>query len=312
MKGIDGYNNLTDHAEQLKAKGIELAARYLFNHSAFKEHLTKAEVEALGAQGIGIVTVWENGEPTSDDYFTEDRAASDAHLAIQKAQEVGQPAGSPIYFAADCDANPNTVATYFKTLSPLVRLAGYEVGVYGSGDVCKKLAQDGLVSHTWLAQSTGWAGYEDWKPHADIVQGPAEKLLGDDVDSDTFEHATNAGIWGPGYQSVKQHDGSVTTVATPVEEDVAQPVTDLPTLKLGDNGPAVTALQRALNVWSGEVLSSHIPVDGDFGPMTKGSVLRFQNHHELAADGIVGQQTWTALEKSVGASWFASVTEGIQ
>ena len=37
---------------------------------------------------------------------------------------------------------------------------GYEIGGYGSGLVCDYLLNEGVVSRCWLAQSTGWPGYD--------------------------------------------------------------------------------------------------------------------------------------------------------
>ncbi len=37
---------------------------------------------------------------------------------------------------------------------------GYEIGGYGSGLVCDYLLNQGVISRCWLAQSTGWPGYE--------------------------------------------------------------------------------------------------------------------------------------------------------
>lgn len=56
-------------------------------------------------------------------------------------------------------------------------------------------------------------------------------------------------------------------------------------LKEGSKGTAVKNLQRALK----------IHVDGIFGPGTKKAVVKFQLGSGLAADGIVGNDTWTLL-----------------
>jgi peptidoglycan hydrolase-like protein with peptidoglycan-binding domain len=38
-----------------------------------------------------------------------------------------------------------------------------------------------------------------------------------------------------------------------------------------------------------------LDVDGIFGPKTEAAVRAFQQNENLAVDGIVGTQTWTAL-----------------
>jgi hypothetical protein len=55
-----------------------------------------------------------------------------------------------------------------------------------------------------------------------------------------------------------------------------------PTLKKGSKGPDVVMLQRTLG----------IPDDGDFGSITDAQVRAFQAACGIAADGIVGSQTW--------------------
>jgi len=66
------------------------------------------------------------------------------------------------------------------------------------------------------------------------------------------------------------------------------PVEDRPMLERGDSGPNVVDLQSMLPNFTGEV-------DGDFGPITEDNVLRYQTTRGLEVDGIVGQETWTAL-----------------
>jgi lysozyme len=63
-----------------------------------------------------------------------------------------------------------------------------------------------------------------------------------------------------------------------------------PTLKQGAKGGAVQRLQKAL-VKAGQAVA----VDGDFGPGTDRAVRAFQSAHGLAADGVVGPATWSAL-----------------
>ncbi len=65
-----------------------------------------------------------------------------------------------------------------------------------------------------------------------------------------------------------------------------------PTLREGDEGPSVALLQRALAAKG----SSPGAIDGDFGPKTVAAVRAFQAAQGLGVDGVVGKNTWKALE----------------
>ena len=58
------------------------------------------------------------------------------------------------------------------------------------------------------------------------------------------------------------------------------------TLHVGSTGPAVVALQKRLDLR---------PAGGNYGQKTKTRVQTFQSRHGLAANGVVGPATWTAL-----------------
>jgi N-acetyl-anhydromuramyl-L-alanine amidase AmpD len=64
-----------------------------------------------------------------------------------------------------------------------------------------------------------------------------------------------------------------------------------PTLRKGDTGSYVIECQQLLNEHGAQLYT-----DGIFGSGTEQAVMIFQNAKGLTADGIVGQQTWTALE----------------
>jgi hypothetical protein len=60
----------------------------------------------------------------------------------------------------------------------------------------------------------------------------------------------------------------------------------------------VRKLQRSL----GALGHDPGPIDGLYGPRTEGAVERFQLAHGLAADGVAGPHTWTALYQGHGGS----------
>jgi len=66
----------------------------------------------------------------------------------------------------------------------------------------------------------------------------------------------------------------------------------MPTLRGGDNGVEVEALQNALAARG----YNPGPIDGDFGAKTTAAVIAFQKVEGLDADGIAGKNTLKALE----------------
>lgn len=64
-----------------------------------------------------------------------------------------------------------------------------------------------------------------------------------------------------------------------------------PELKYGDYGPAVAAVQGALNYHG----FGPVEVDGFYGVKTAAAVRNLQTVHNLTVDGITGQQTWRTL-----------------
>lgn len=67
-----------------------------------------------------------------------------------------------------------------------------------------------------------------------------------------------------------------------------------PVLRLYDRGDAVSEMQFLLNE-----NGSNLVVDGDFGQLTLAAVKEFQMRHLLEIDGIVGENTWYALDNQV-------------
>lgn len=67
------------------------------------------------------------------------------------------------------------------------------------------------------------------------------------------------------------------------------------TLKPGDTGSQVTALQNALT----KLGFSPGKADGDYGPSTQFAVEKFQQANDLGVDGVVGPKTLAALQKAL-------------
>ena len=68
-------------------------------------------------------------------------------------------------------------------------------------------------------------------------------------------------------------------------------------VQIGDKGDEVKKVQNLLIKHGYTNVSADGNIDGVFGPRTKQSVIKFQADNNLAKDGIVGPNTWDALEK---------------
>lgn len=89
-------------------------------------------------------------------------------------------------------------------------------------------------------------------------------------------------------------DRGWTHYAVPKGMDGKVPTTDKPTLRKGSSGEYVTLLQTMLIQRGYDVGSTG--ADGKFGKATMNAVLQFQKDMGLVQDGIVGKNTWNALE----------------
>jgi hypothetical protein len=90
-----------------------------------------------------------------------------------------------------------------------------------------------------------------------------------------------------------------TLTSTSAEPPASPPAVDtLPTdatLRPGDTGDEVAALQQALIVLGYDVGEP----DGDYGPATEQAVAAFQEAEGLEADGVAGSQTLTAINEAL-------------
>jgi hypothetical protein len=189
-RGFDTTANCGPVAATIKQANYDFVARYYAHRGA--KRLTQSEAQALSVAGVELVAVWEDA-PTHTGYFSRARGVDDGTSAYHAAMLIGQPAGSAIYFAVDFDASQMAisgaitdyfrgVADGFDTMSANMA-ALYKVGVYGSGATCSWLLNHGLAKYSWLAQSTGWAGYQSFT-RWNIKQGKETQELGMDIDGD--------------------------------------------------------------------------------------------------------------------------------
>jgi hypothetical protein len=91
--------------------------------------------------------------------LTADQGGKDASRAKTQAGVIGQPKGTVISFAVEGlphgykAGDLPGIRDYF---SGVIKALGkdYTAGVYGDGIVCKTLLDEGICTHTWLAQAS--------------------------------------------------------------------------------------------------------------------------------------------------------------
>ena len=88
---------------------------------------------------------------------------------------------------------------------------------------------------------------------------------------------------------------------------MSDPIQPWPLVKEGDQGHPVLTLQSLLRAHGQDIAG-----DGVFGPATLAAVKAVQTAGGVAADGIVGPQTWPKTIKNVQSGATGDAVEGVQ
>jgi peptidoglycan hydrolase-like protein with peptidoglycan-binding domain len=167
-------------------------------------------------------------------------------------------------------------------------------GQQGDPNYCR-VSQDGRQPQRYLRFDTTKGGSGAVAPVA--PSNPAQHVLVPGVSVKAVQRAVGAaqdGVWGPDTDAkVRQYqrghglvaDGVVGPATWASMQGTAPTSSSRPTIKRGDSGQYVAAVQRRLK----------INPDGIFGPATEAAVRAFQQRKHLSVDGIVGPATWAAM-----------------
>ena len=183
-KGISTNRLCESSADCLAAAGLSFVVRYYSRTTRQAEkQLRPREAATLARAGLDLAVVYQDNARLPGDFGLE-RGKLDGASAFAAAGQVGQPAGSAIYFAVDTDFSAAEIAQfvvpYFQGVRQALNAASggaslYGMGVYGSGLTCRTLRDAGLVRFTWLAESTGWresANYSAWDIKQFVTDAP--------------------------------------------------------------------------------------------------------------------------------------------
>lgn len=213
MKGIDcAAPILPQWAPQLRALGYGFFARYYRRTLVSRWAVSPEEAKPLFAAGLYMLSVFQNTSNVAS-YFTGAAGTADAHAALAKADQMGQPKGTAIYFAVDCDPGPDQIdmiCDYFARVMGIVTVGGYVVGGYGSGFVLKTLLSRNLIERAWLANAMGWQGsraFTGW--HVKQSSLPFTLPFGLQVDANECPDPVAAGMWRPAMPPMQQQPTSL-------------------------------------------------------------------------------------------------------
>ncbi len=196
MKALDSSSKTTGQAQHLANAGYIAVGIYLR-----PDRCDAAMIAELRNATLQVWSIYEKGYPIRDDYFTVNQGTVDGHAAAAYAQSLGQPAGTQIYATVDYDPDDSDatgptingrISDYMMAFQAAIQPAGYVSSVYGSGRTCRILTSKGLAQTGWLAQSTGFAEYQQFKPNAGIVQLPA---INNSWDGNDIVFPAAVGLW---------------------------------------------------------------------------------------------------------------------
>jgi hypothetical protein len=182
---VDADFDVSPYLAQLKSAGVKTVGRYYDRaygsgkgescyHHPLKT-LTKAELTAIENAGLSVFVVFQHCGAQCVNFDlqnkeTADKGRKDAEAAVRLAQELGQPAETPIYFAIDFDPTPGrdnplpaariwpSIEAYFDQVGEVLARTRWQVGVYGAGITCQRLKASGKAKYFWLSSSLGHVG----------------------------------------------------------------------------------------------------------------------------------------------------------
>lgn len=217
---------------------------------------------ALVALRNGVNARWPNRDRKSDGTI------GDAAHASRSSSSDHNPwivvAGVGVVRALDIDVDGIDAGWYAEQLRKLG----------AAGD--RRLTNGGYVifnRRITKADFSGWVKYTGPNPHTTHVHVSASRNPAGFDDGRAWTFLTGSSAPAPSPKP---------------------PTSGRPTIRQGSTGQAVRDLQSHLKRVYPKY-AGRLAVDGVFGPATRAAVVEFQRRSGIAADGVVGTQTWGRL-----------------
>lgn len=281
MKGIDvaKWNGNIDW-KKVKDSGVEFIILKAINKQCKKEEVFERNYNGAISQGLPV-DVYNYSYA-----LTVEKAVSDAKtvLSVIAGKKIGT-----VWLDIEDKSQMNlgmTLIDIINTYKNIIESAGYKFGVY-----------------------TGLSFYNSFiKPYHTMVDCPfwiarypsKEQMNFADMPREDKKPSILHPLWGWQYTSTGKVDGISGNVDLSItydcEEEEKEPEETRRILRKGYYGADVVYLQQRLTSKGYGVGT----IDGKFGIKTLEAVKAFQAENNLTVDGIVGTNTWNALENKEG------------
>lgn len=153
-EGID-YSWARPGGRNIKNAGKQFVVRYLWPDGEGGKGLDAGELADLVNNGLEIALVYQAGANTVLGGYGV--GVSQAKTAQSEINRLGLPKNSPVYFAADFDANAGHQPAIDDFLNGAASVIGRErVGIYGSANVMQRTMASKTATFFW--QTYAWSG----------------------------------------------------------------------------------------------------------------------------------------------------------
>lgn len=148
----------------LKSNGYTVVGRYLTGSS---KGLKNDEPKRILDNGLSFFPIFqETLYSDTVSKYNYNLGVSDANKAVNRAEELGIPSGTIIYFAIDFDPINSEISSYvipyFNGINSAI--GQYKVGIYGTRNACTKVMGEGYAETCFVSDmSTGYSGNMGFK-----------------------------------------------------------------------------------------------------------------------------------------------------
>lgn len=153
-----------ERLDYLKSNGYTVVGRYLTGSS---KGLKDEEPKRILDNGFSFFPIFQETLYTDTvSKYNYNLGVSDANKAVNRAEELGIPSGTIIYFAIDFDPIDSEISSYvipyFNGINSAI--GKYKVGIYGTRNACTKVMGAGYAETCFVSDmSTGYSGNMGFK-----------------------------------------------------------------------------------------------------------------------------------------------------